>query len=278
MVADAVAIGRSLGLDIDDPVVLKDSLNVLVWLRPAPVVARIQVRTGLVRDADMAADGLALAGYLAARGIPVSPPADGVDPGPYVGSTGRVMTFWRRLEIIRKRADPRACGSTLRQLHEEAATYDGPLRHVGPVEEIGRLAEVLRPHLPDDATRLLAMRDRLDLPDLPVQALHGDAHLGNVVLTPAGVSWLDWEESWRGPVAWDLASLEHRRATFGERTAETEQAFAGYGPFDAAAVEAWLPVVALWAAAWGLVGEIEGLDWIDAARHRLAWVERRLGT
>jgi hypothetical protein len=56
LVADAVAVGRAVGLEVGDPVVLKDSLNLLVWLRPAPVVARIQVRTALVRDPDAAAD------------------------------------------------------------------------------------------------------------------------------------------------------------------------------------------------------------------------------
>ena len=277
LVADAVAVGRRLGLVVDAPVVLRDSLNLVVWLRPAPVVARVQVRTGLVRDPDAAADSLALAGYLAARGLPVSPPAGGIDPGPHVGTTGQTMTLWRRLEIDREPADPAVCGSSLRRLHEEAAGFDGPLRHVGPVEEIGRLAEVLRPLLPEEAARLLEMRSRLNLPDGAVQALHGDAHLGNVVLTPRGVCWLDWEESWRGPIAWDLACLAHRRATYGQIAAETDRAFAGYGPHDADAVNPWLPAVALWAGAWGLVGEAEGLGWSEQARRRLAWVEERLG-
>jgi hypothetical protein len=277
LVADAVTVGRSVGLDVGDAVVLKDSLNLLVWLRPAPVVARIQVRTGLVRDPDAAADSLRLAGYLSERGLPVSPPADGIDPGPHLGSTGRTMTLWRHLEIIPERADPAVCGSTLRRLHEEAAAFDGPLRHIGRVEEIGRLAEVLRAHLPEEAARLLELRVRLDLPDPPVQALHGDAHLDNVVSTPDGVRWLDWEESWRGPVAWDLACLEHRRTTFGQIATETDRAFAGYGPHDANAISPWLPVVALWAAAWGLVGEVEGLGWSEQARLRLAWVGGRLG-
>ena len=276
MVADAIAIGRGLGLTVDEPVILKDSLNLLVWLRPSPVVARIQFRTGLVRDAAAVADSLALARFLADRGHPVSPPADDVDPGPHVGSTGRVMTLWRHLELLEGLPEPRATGRTLRRIHQAAAAYDGPMRHVGPVEEVGRLAEVLRSRLPDDAARLLELRDRLDLPHLPVQALHGDAHLGNVVRTTAGACWVDWEESWRGPLAWDLACLDHRRATFGETAEATQQAFAGYGSHDAEAIAAWLPVVALWAGAWGLVGEVEGLRWQPNARVRLDWVERTL--
>lgn len=278
LVADAVAVGRGLGLAVVDPVVLKDSLNLLVWLRPSPVVARIQVRTGLVRGPEALADSLALARYLVDAGMPVSSPFEGVDPGPHVGATGRAMTLWQHLDVRDEVADPADVGRTLRALHEAAASYGGPLRHVGPVGEIGRLAALLARDRPDDAAQLLGLRDRLDLPGLAVQALHGDAHLGNVVLTAGGPCWVDWEESWRGPLAWDLACLDHRRRTFGELEGEIGRALAAYGSYDADAVEAWLPVVALWAAAWGLVGEVEGLGWSANARRRLAWVEERLSS
>jgi len=277
-VADVVSVARGLGLVADDPLVLKDSLNLLVWLRPSPVVARIHVRTALVRDASGAGDSLGLARFLADAGLPVSPPVDDVDPGPHVGATGRPMTLWRHLELLDKRASARDAGRSLRGLHEAMAAYEGPLRHVGPVEEIGRLADLLDSHgEAADASTIRALVQRLDLPDGPVQALHGDAHLGNVRMTADGLRWLDWEESWRGPVAWDLASLEHRRATFDELHRETRRAFDGYGPYDADAVEAWLPVVSLWAASWGLVGELDGLGWRSSARRRLAWAEQRLG-
>jgi Ser/Thr protein kinase RdoA (MazF antagonist) len=256
--------------------VLKDSLNLLVWLRPSPVVARIQVRTGLVRSPDAAADSLALARFLVGAGLPISPPVDDVDPGPHAGVTGRTMTLWTWLDIDDAAPDPAEVGRTLRGLHEAMAAYDGPLRHVGPLDEIGRLVDVLATHSPKDAARIAELRARLVLPDLPVQAVHGDAHHGNVVMTAAGVRWIDWEESWRGPVAWDIACLEHRQATFGGFERETRDAVAAYGPIDADAVRAWLPVVALWAAAWGLVGGLERPDWTVAARRRIAWVASRL--
>ena len=278
LVADAVTVGRGLGLAIDDPVVLKDSLNLLVWLRPSPVVARIQGRTGLVRGPEALADSLALARYLVDAGLPVSPPVDDIDPGPHTGPTGRAMTLWRHLDVRDEPADPVAAGRSLRRMHDVAATYDGPLRHVGPVEEIGRLAALLAPHVPEQVALVLDLREAIVLPGLPIQALHGDAHLGNVVMTSDGLCWVDWEESWRGPIGWDLACLEHQRRTFGERTGDIELAFQGYGPYDADAVEAWLPVVALWAATWGLVGAVEGREgWAEIARHRLAWLEERLG-
>jgi Ser/Thr protein kinase RdoA (MazF antagonist) len=276
VVADAIAVGRSLGLVVDDAEVLKDSLNLLVWLRPSPVVARIQVRTGLVRTPDAAADSLALARYLTDAGLPVSPPADDIDPGPHVGATGHSMTLWRRLDLRDDPPDPAAAGRSLRELHEAMAGFDGPLRHVGPIEEIRRLVELLVPHRPDEARRIEELTSRIVLPDLPAQAIHGDAHLNNVVTASDGIRWVDWEESWRGPVAWDLACLDHQRRTFGDRSAEIGRAIRAYGPYDRDAVDAWLPALALWAAAWGLLAEVDGLDWGPLARSRLDWVERRL--
>lgn len=273
LVADAAAVGRGLGLTVDDPVIIKDSLNLLVWLRPSPVVARIQARTSLVRGPEALADSLALARFLADAGLPVSPPVEEIDPGPHVGATGRAMTLWRHLDVRDEPVDAVAAGRSLRRIHEVAATYDGPLRHVGPVAEIDRLAALLAPHQPDDAALLIRLRDAIAVPDGPVQAVHGDAHLGNAAMTSGGLCWLDWEESWRGPIAWDLACLEHQRRTFSERTSEIGRALASYGAYDADAVEAWLPVVALWAASWGLVGGFDGREgWIDAARRRLAWL------
>ncbi|HEX5015619.1 MAG TPA: hypothetical protein VFV72_15850 [Candidatus Limnocylindrales bacterium] len=278
LLADVVGVARGLGLKVDDPVVIKDSLNLLVWLRPAPVVARMHVRTSVVRSIEPAADSLALATFLADAGLPVSPPVDDVDPGPHVGATGRPMTLWQHLPLLDERADAAAAGRTLRHLHEAMAAYDGPLRHVGPLEEIGRLSDALESYGERaDAATIRGLLARVDVPVTPVQALHGDAHLGNVRLTASGLRWLDWEESWRGPVAWDLASLEHRRATFDELHDETRRAFDGYGPHDAEAVEAWVPVVSLWAASWGLVGALDGLGWDESARRRLAWAASQLG-
>jgi hypothetical protein len=277
LVADAVAIARRLGLAVDEPVVLKDSLNLLVWLRPSPVVARIHARTALVRAPQAAADSLALARFLADAGLPVSPPADDVDPGPHVGATGRPMTLWRLLDVDETPADPAEAGRTLRALHEAMASHEGLLRHVGPLEEIRRLAELLTPWRPAEAARILAVREALVVPDLPVQPLHGDAHLGNVVVADGRVRWLDWEESWRGPLAWDLACLVHRHVTFGGGGDEIVLAVDGYGTYDADAVDAWMPAYALWAAAWGFVGDVDGLDWwIEGAQRRLDWAERKV--
>ena len=38
-----------------------------------------------------------------------------------------------------------------------------------------------------------------------MQALHGDAHRRNLLATPAGFLWTDFEDACMGPRAWDIA-------------------------------------------------------------------------
>lgn len=279
-IADAVSVGRSLGLRIDEPVLLSDNLNLIVELRPARVVARVAVRTAIVRSPAALGDSLAFASHLVAAGLPVAPPADDIDPGPHLGpTTGRPMTFWRLLETGPPNAsvDPREAGRSLRAIHEAAVGFEGTLRHIGPIAEIARLAERIAPQRPAAAEEIRGFLTRIVIPDGPVQALHGDAHLGNVFVERERQVWIDWEESWRGPVAWDLASLDHRRRVFGQLTGPIAAAFAAYGAVDGVAIDAWSPVVALWALAWGTAGAIELGESISSnARTRRGWLRARL--
>lgn len=280
-IADAVAVGLSLGLTVDGPVVLSDNHNLIVHLRPAPVVARIAVRTALIRPPEALGDSLRLASFLASAGMPVAPPADDIDPGPHRGPrTGRAMTLWRHLAAVPAgTVEPRVVGRTLRELHEAAAAYDGPVRHHGPLAEIAVLTDRIAPERPRAADEIRAFAARVDVADGPVQAVHGDAHLGNVMATRGGPVWIDWEESWRGPIEWDLATLDHRRRVFGDQVEPIGQALAAYGPIDEAAVDAWAPVVALWAFGWGTLGAIELREAISRnAEVRRAWLARRFGS
>lgn len=43
------------------------------------------------------------------------------------------------------------------------------------------------------------------------QAVHGDAHPGNLLATGTGLRWIDFEDAWSGPCAWDLACLAETR-------------------------------------------------------------------
>jgi thiamine kinase-like enzyme len=83
---------------------------------------------------------------------------------------------------------------------------------------------------------------------LPEQPLHGDAHRKNLLKTPQGLLWTDFEDSCRGPVAWDLACFvnaagEDREAALAGCNADPTQ----IAPFLAARDlqgAAWLPILA----------------------------------
>jgi Ser/Thr protein kinase RdoA (MazF antagonist) len=53
--------------------------------------------------------------------------------------------------------------------------------------------------------RLVALTDSVFDTPLPTQALHGDASLSNLLRTPTGLLWNDFEDVLRGPVHWDVA-------------------------------------------------------------------------
>jgi len=105
-VAAALAVSRNLGLHCSDaPEVIADGSNVLVYLVPSPVVARVATTTALVRkpaEQWLALD-LDLAGYLAAASpwsrragscLPVSTSTT-ASPSPSGSSSSTTATTWR---------------------------------------------------------------------------------------------------------------------------------------------------------------------------------------
>lgn len=60
----------------------------------------------------------------------------------------------------------------------------------------------------------------------PMQPLHGDAHLGNVLNTRRGPLWCDLEDTFVGPIGWDLACLVGGSRIYGT---DTERRASGWG-------------------------------------------------
>jgi hypothetical protein len=203
----AVAVARAHGLRVSGAEVLRDVSNALVHLRPAPVVARVTTTTALVRPevADHVARDLAISDYLAGRGVAVVPLSDELPSGPHAHD-GLVVSFRRYVEHDPAWTPaPPEFAARLAELHAELRDYPGELPERLPLDDVDRALGVLD----DPESGLHAARD-----DLAArwaahwsdpQPLHGDAHPGNMLLTPAGPLWNDFEDTWRGPVAWDLA-------------------------------------------------------------------------
>ena len=166
-------------------------------------------------------------------------------------------------------ATPAEAGAALRALHQAARGYAGRLRSFDPRPDAIGIADVLR----GEAGRVLsAAAERIEVPDLPAQPVHGDAHLGNVV---SGGLWLDFDEASLGPPEWDLACLRHCFAFFGELVDETAAALAAYGPHDEAAVAALGPLVVLFTGAWGATSQLHGKPIGPRTQRRLDWLRER---
>lgn len=223
-----MSLAASHGVICTDPIVLKHGSNVIVHLHPAPVVARIAARTALVRPsvAGHFARDLAVSAFLAARGVPVVTPSAELPAGPHTHD-GFVLSFSTYVPH-----DPSArltrpdVLKLLPDLHAELRHYEGPLPERGPLDDTEHTLAYLDglgvPGLDRFRDRHLELLEHWDAHYRDVQPLHGDSHHGNVLMTPSGPVWNDFEDTWRGPVAWDLACLAGAQgAEAAQRAVET---------------------------------------------------------
>lgn len=253
----AVSVAAAHGVASAEPVVLKDGSNHLVHLRPAPVVARIAARTALVRPAvagHLARD-LSVSAFLASRGVPVVEPSAELPPGPHVHD-GFVLTFSTYVPH-----DPSAELSRpdvlklLPDLHAELRLYAGDLPTRGPMDDVEHTLAYLDglgvPDLDPFRARWAELMESWDAHYNDVQPLHGDSHHGNVLMTATGPVWNDFEDTWRGPIAWDLACLAGARGKeAAQRAVETYD-----GGAASSDVEFHVETRVLFGTLWGVLIE-----------------------
>lgn len=216
--AAACAVAAARGLACEQSVVLRSGSNVLVHLRPAPVVARVMTGTVVLHDDPRRwlEREVSVLGFLAHSGLAVAP-SDLIAAGPYEHD-GLWMTFveWLAVEGHAERGDDAAeLGRCLRRLHDELLAFSGELGDLRDLrDDIARLLALLRPGSELTGETITALAERLRALDepafrtsLPTQALHGDAALSNLLRTRQGYIWNDFEDTFRGPVHWDLAGI-----------------------------------------------------------------------
>ena len=212
----AVTVAARFSLTAKDPTVLADGANIVVHLRPAPVVAKVAASTPAVRadNQDWLQRELDVSAFLTAEGAPVVPPSPEL-PATTHRADGHVMSFWTYLPPAepKSRPDEETIGSMLRDLHAALRRYPKTQQYLTPLQDIP--AYLARPQArmsQSGKAALAAAYQRLTEevgPAAPQQALHGDAGGGNLMATDRGWVWHDFEDTCSGPVTWDLAAYRH---------------------------------------------------------------------
>ena len=147
--AAAQAVAREHGVACDEAVRIAAGSNVLVHLKPAPVVARVMTGTAALHDdpGQWLAREVAVASFLAERTDLAVAPSDILPPGPHQRD-GLWMTLWKYVPHDEQAPppEPGELGRSLRALHTALAGFPGDLAPIGEIRDwlAGLLAE-LRP-------------------------------------------------------------------------------------------------------------------------------------
>jgi hypothetical protein len=226
-VAAATAAGRDLGLRVADPRVLYDVFSVIVHLAPEPVVVRVPtvLPPARIGDPDAVAAQqrreIAVTGWLAERGHPVVTPAAS-EP---VLRDGFSMTFWRWVDVLDIPPDYHARVAQTARLHAALRGYPGELSFWAPYGTYIPDGLAALEHLDDVVDRadleraqrewgviapVLTSRAAFEaaFPTATVQPIHGDAPFHNMLTTPAGELWSDFELVTLGAVESDLSMVD----------------------------------------------------------------------
>ena len=206
--ATATALASSLGLVVEDALVLHNSNKLTLRLLPGDVLARVAPATdrlGLGFE-------VGLAQRLAESGCPVAALDPRVEPRVYERD-GFVVTFWAYYETVAARGVPPAdYAEALERLHAGMREVDVSTPHVTDrVESAQQLVadRARTPALVDAGHRgrgAPVRRLRRVIGDRGgEQLLHGEPHPGNLLATRNGPLFIDLETCCRGPVEFDLA-------------------------------------------------------------------------
>ena len=161
----AVRMAEQFGLRVEKPVLLRSTNNVVAWLRPSSVVAKIGVghRRGFSTE-------VAVAWELSALGAPVVPLASEIPAAVHV-LDDFTISFWRY--------------------------YPQPLDVDIPA---GQVAAALL-HLHTTSAQLSAEL-RATLPSYRAELIHGSPHPYNLLLVDGAPRFIDFETTCIGPVEW----------------------------------------------------------------------------
>lgn len=204
--ASETAIAHGMVPDRCD--ILQNGSTLVLRLTDTLVARVVQDVSGPRQGTEWFARENAIALHLTQLGAPIIPLHPDLPPGPHE-HLGYPMNFWRFVTVTPIPPDPSEIGRTLQQCHSLLQSFSDPLPTLAILTESLELLQT-RPLFPqatlDRLIRLLTKSISI-LRSAHHQPLHGDAHLGNLMQTTEGLLWSDWEDTFSGPIEWDIASI-----------------------------------------------------------------------
>ncbi|UBF28671.1 aminoglycoside phosphotransferase family protein [Kovacikia minuta CCNUW1] len=280
----ACEVATGLGLTFERAIVLQHRSNAIIRLFPTNIVARVATIPETVRQGhSWFVREMAVAHYLAATDAPIIPPSSDIAPGLHQ-HLGLVLGFWKFVEILEQPFDPYQAGQALRACHQALKPFSEDLPTLALLTEARQLLvqTVAAKLSPADVDMLMQVGERSHqrLSQLPMQPLHGDSHSGNVLNTTQGVLWTDWEDTFIGPIEWDLACLVAAPYVLGTDWEKAEAALQGYGDaIDFEVLEDCIVARAFVSVIWYVILQQQRPEAGRLAQleHYLNWLRQREG-
>ena len=277
--ATETAIAHGITPDRCD--ILQNGSTLVVRLTDTMVARVVQDVDGPRQGTEWFARENAIAQHLTQHGAPVIPLHPDLPPGPHE-HLGYPINFWQFVTAVEAPIDPGDAGRRLRQCHDIMRRFPEPLPELAILtESLAILHE--RDLFPATTQQLL--RDHLTssidiLSAFPHQPLHGDAHMGNLMNTTQGLLWTDWEDTFSGPVEWDLASVIWNALILDEDHDTANQVLDAYrqagGHIDDQALHQCLIARAAVITAWyPILYPDPNADRQSKLQRRLNWLEAR---
>ncbi|MEV6876949.1 aminoglycoside phosphotransferase family protein [Amycolatopsis sp. NPDC051128] len=229
-VADAAC--KKAGVDGRDAELIRIGSNAVFRLR-GHIILRIGREQRGFEDARQQVD---VARWLATENYPANRAVDIPQP---VDASGYPATFWKSVSEKEEYASIVQVAELIRDLHRLHAPESLGLRLKQPFVEIEDRLDSSRSLGRDDAEflrrRLAELKDSYDelAFSLPQGVIHGDANVGNVILSRDGKPCLiDLDSFCVGPREWDLVQTALFYERFGWHSAEEYRKFVDVYGFD----------------------------------------------
>lgn len=271
------------GVATDRCDILQDGHTLVLRLGESLVARVVTDRDGPRQGGGWFARESAVACHLARYGAPVIPMHPDLPPGPHE-HLGYTLNFWQFVTAIDAEPAPEEIGATLHHCHEVLRSFQEPLPELGILLETLELLETPAPRTMLSSFDIALLHDRLSdsleaLRAFPMQPLHGDAHEGNLMLTTRGLLWTDWEDTFLGPVEWDLASILWNARILEEDHATADAILDAYrragGSIDDTALHQSLIARAAVMCAWyPVLYPDPSPERLEKLRFRLDWLAR----